>query len=393
MAAIKLKEGVYSVGVMNPALRTFDIIMTAEYGTTYNAYLVQGEKTALIETVHARFFEEYLENIRQVTDPSNIDYLVVNHTEPDHTGSVAKLLELNPDIKIFCTMAASKYLAQITNRQLNVTVVKAGDTLDLGGRTLRFVPAPFLHWPDSMFTFDERSKTVFTCDFLGAHYCEPRLLDVHCQYPEKYEGAFAYYYEGIFGPFKPFVLDGIKKLEELDFDMVCPSHGLILTRDIEKRIAQYREWSTPKEGGKPVAIVYASAYGYTERMARAAASRLEREGYPVTLVNLVETPLSEAAAAVASCGALLVGTNTINRDATKPVWDLLSSIDAINTKKPAGAFGSYGWSGEAVPMVKARLEQLKFQFVGEGVKAVFLPTEEDLQRMEEYALEAASQMK
>ena len=142
-----------------------------------------------------------------------------------------------------------------------------------------------------------------------------------------------------------------------------------------------------------MAIVYASAYGYTERMARAAASRLEREGYPVTLVNLVGTPLSEAAAAVASCGALLVGTNTINRDATKPVWDLLSSIDAINTKKPAGAFGSYGWSGEAVPMVKARLEQLKFQFVGEGVKAVFLPTEEDLRRMEDYALETASQMK
>lgn len=393
MAAIKLKDGVYSVGVMNPALRKFDIIMTAEYGTTYNAYLVQGEKTALIETVHARFFEEYLENIRQIADPAGIDYLIVNHTEPDHTGSVARLLEMNPEIRIFCTMAASKYLAQITNRQLNVTVVKAGDTLDLGGRTLRFVPAPFLHWPDSMFTLDERSKTVFTCDFLGAHYCEPRLLDIHCQYPEKYEGAFAYYYEGIFGPFKPFVLDGIQKLEALDFDMVCPSHGLILTRDIEKRIAQYREWSTPKDEKKPVVIAYASAYGYTEKMARAAASRLEREGVPVTLVNIVEMPLSEAAEAVASCGALLVGTNTINRDATKPVWDLLSSIDAINTKKPAGAFGSYGWSGEAVPMVKSRLEQLKFQFVGDGVRAVFLPTEEDLRRVEEYALEVASGMK
>ena len=140
-------------------------------------------------------------------------------------------------------------------------------------------------------------------------------------------------------------------------------------------------------------IAYASAYGYTEKMARAAASRLEREGVPVTLVNIVEMPLSEAAEAVASCGALLVGTNTINRDATKPVWDLLSSIDAINTKKPAGAFGSYGWSGEAVPMVKSRLEQLKFQFVGDGVRAVFLPTEEDLRRVEEYALEVASGMK
>lgn len=389
MSVVKLKKNVYAVGVMNPALRVFDIIMKAEFGTSYNAYLITGEKNVLIETVHANFFDEYLDNLQQVVPVEQIDYLVCNHTEPDHTGSVKMLLEKNPNIEIISSMAANKYLKDIANTDFKGRIVKEGDSLDLGGETLTFHPAPFLHWPDSMFTYHPASKTVFTCDFLGAHYCEPRIYDIHCQYPDKYDGAFRYYYEAIFGPFKPYVLAGLNKLEKLDFDMVCPSHGAVLTESIQTRMAQYREWSQTPEKGKAVAIVFASAYGYTRALALAARGALESDGYDVKLLDIVKTPLGELSAAVAACDALLVGSNTINRDATKPVWDVLTSIDAINTKKPAGAFGSYGWSGEAVPMVKSRLEQLKFKFIGDGFRVVFKPTEEDAASMAAYALEVA----
>lgn len=389
MSVVKLKKNVYAVGVMNPALRVFDIIMKAEFGTSYNAYLITGEKNVLIETVHANFFDEYLDNLQQVVPVEQIDYLVCNHTEPDHTGSVKMLLEKNPNIEIISSMAANKYLKGIANTDFKGRIVKEGDSLDLGGETLTFHPAPFLHWPDSMFTYHPASKTVFTCDFLGAHYCEPRIYDIHCQYPDKYDGAFRYYYEAIFGPFKPYVLAGLNKLEKLDFDMVCPSHGAVLTESIQTRMAQYREWSQTPEKGKAVAIVFASAYGYTRALALAARDALESDGYDVKLLDIVKTPLGELSAAVAACDALLVGSNTINRDATKPVWDVLTSIDAINTKKPAGAFGSYGWSGEAVPMVKSRLEQLKFKFIGDGFRVVFKPTEEDAASMAAYALEVA----
>lgn len=389
MSVVKLKKNVYAVGVMNPALRVFDIIMKAEFGTSYNAYLITGEKNVLIETVHANFFDEYLDNLQQVVPVEQIDYLVCNHTEPDHTGSVKMLLEKNPNIEIISSMAANKYLKDIANTDFKGRIVKEGDSLDLGGETLTFHPAPFLHWPDSMFTYHPASKTVFTCDFLGAHYCEPRIYDIHCQYPDKYDGAFRYYYEAIFGPFKPYVLAGLNKLEKLDFDMVCPSHGAVLTESIQMRMAQYREWSQTPEKGKAVAIVFASAYGYTRALALAARDALESDGYDVKLLDIVKTPLGELSAAVAACDALLVGSNTINRDATKPVWDVLTSIDAINTKKPAGAFGSYGWSGEAVPMVKSRLEQLKFKFIGDGFRVVFKPTEEDAASMAAYALEVA----
>ena len=178
MSAIQLKEGVWSVGVLNPALRVFDIVMEAKYGTSYNAYLVTGEKNVLIETVHAEYFQEYVDNITSVIPLEQIDYLIMNHNEPDHSGSVAMLMERCPNLKIFATAAGKKHMEDVANRALPIQIVKAGDTLDLGaGKVLEFIPAPMLHWADSMFTWDSKNKTLFTCDFLGAHFCEPTMLD------------------------------------------------------------------------------------------------------------------------------------------------------------------------------------------------------------------------
>lgn len=392
MATMKLCDNIYSVGVLNPGLRVFDIIMESPYGTSYNAYLVTGQKNVLIDTVHADFFEEYLRNIQDVVDVSKIDYLIMNHTEPDHSGSVAKLLELNPNIEIFCTMAAKKYITAITNKELQFHVVKEGELLDLGDRTLRFIVAPLLHWPDSMFTWDEKSGTLFTCDFLGTHFCEPTLLDTNLHYKKQYEEQLYHYYDCIFSPFKPYVLSGLDKIKGLPIRMVCPSHGPCLVNGIEEVQARYREWSTPKERGrKKVVILYASAYGCTQQLAEAAYEELSADAaLEVRLIDMVFTPLEESAAAANEADMLLVGSCTINRDAPKIVWDNISSIDAINVRsKPAGAFGSYGWSGEAVGMIQSRLEHLKYNFAEPGIRVNFTPTQDDIQKMKEYARRVA----
>ena len=181
----QVKPGVYSIGALNPAMRVFDIVMKTDYGTSYNSYLVRGsEKTALIDACHKSFLPQYLDNIRQVCDPKEISVIVLNHNEPDHTGALASLLEEVGDVTIYTTQAGSLYVKAITNRtDLNLKVVKDGDTVDLGGKTLRFIPAPFLHWPDSMFTYLPEDRLVFTCDFLGSHYCEPYLWDYRMAYP------------------------------------------------------------------------------------------------------------------------------------------------------------------------------------------------------------------
>ena len=216
MAVSRITDHIFSVGVMNPSLRIFDIVMEAKYGTSYNAYLIDDRKTALVETVHLDYFDEYLNNIGQLTDIGAIDYLIMNHTELDHSGSVLKFLELSPHMTIVCTAAAKKYLSAITNREFNCMVVKDGQELDLGSTKLKFVVAPMLHWPDSMMTYHPADKVLFSCDFLGCHFCEPQVTDDCIKYWEQYQEQFAYYYAGIFGPFKPYVLAGLDKIEGLE---------------------------------------------------------------------------------------------------------------------------------------------------------------------------------
>jgi flavorubredoxin len=396
MGAIKLKENIYSVGVLNPGLRVFDIIMESKFGTSYNAYLITGKKNILIDTVHSDFFDEYLKNIQSIISLSKIDCLIMNHTEPDHSGSVAKLLALNPNITVYCTMHAQKCLKRITNRDFKCVVVKQGDQLDYGDGSLEFIIAPLLHWPDSMFTWMPQQNTLFTCDFLGCHYCEPTMMDTTIHYPEKYWDEFLYYYQGIFGPFKPYVLSGLEKIKELPAQLVCPSHGPCLTENIEKCKALYRKWSTPAAHPKKlVGIFYASAYGYTRRLAEAARDALSgKNDLDVRVDDIVSTPFDETVSLINSADAVLTGSCTINRDAPKIVWDMLASVDAINTHgRPAGAFGSYGWSGEAVPMMKDRLQHLKFKFIGDGLRVNFMPTENDLSAMKTYAEEVASNIK
>lgn len=391
----QLKENIYYIGVINPNLRVFDIIMKTDYGTTYNSYLVKGEKIALVETVHDRFSEVFMANLAELTTPDKIDYIIMNHTEPDHSGSIAKLLKINPNIIVVGSAAAIKNVSNITNMEFKSLVVKTGDKLELGnGMDMEFIISPNLHWPDSMFTYLPESKTIFTCDFLGAHYCEPLLTDDQITYPEAYDSAFLYYYTAIFSPFKKFVLDGLDRIEKLDFDMVCNSHGPVLKNSFKKAMALYREWSTPKPVEKNVAIFYVSAYGYTRSMAEAFAKTLNEKGVPAKTYDIIKYSFEELKEALEDASGVMFGSPTINRDALKPVWDLLSMTDAIvNRGKPCIIFGSYGWSGEACKMLEERAKGLGLKQIGESFRVVMKPTDADFAQIAELADSFAQALK
>ena len=399
MSAIKLRENIWSVGIQNPALRVFDIVMESKYGTSYNAYLVTGgEKTALIEAVHKDYFDELVRNVEEVLPIERVDYLIMNHTEPDHSGGVKALLERCPNLTVLCSASAKKFLGAISNENFPCRVVKNGDTLDLGGKTLTFISAPLLHWPDSMFTWDEADKTLFTCDFLGAHFCEPSMMDtgIHAVYRQAYEGEVRYYFDCIFGPFKPAVLDGLDKMPA-EAELVCTSHGPCLTAATLAHVKDcYRQWATPapRPTVKTAAVLYCSAYGCTASLAQAAAQALADDGCQVTTVDLVDPQGADVAGLVNGCDIVLFGAPTINRSAPEAIWYAVHAVDAINTRgRAAGAFGSFGWTGEAAGMVHEQLKQLKFAMPEAPFKVCFTPTEDDLAAVAAWARSVAALVK
>lgn len=386
MPVRQITDAISTVGILNPIMRIFDVVMRTDYGTTYNSYIVRGkDKTALIETCHLTYFDQYLENIRAVCPPEEIDYIILNHCEPDHTGVMARLTELCPHAEILVSQAGSLYIRHITNNpDLPVRVVKDGETLDLGGHTLQFRMAPFLHWPDSMFTWCAEDKTLFSCDFFGSHYCEPHVFDTAIKYPAKYRDALKGYYDAIFGPFKPYVLKGIEKINDLDISFICTSHGPVLTKEglIGDVIEQYRQWSqSVQKTGRDIPVFFCSAYGNTSLLAEAIAAGI-RETLPdarVTVYDINDHDMAYLQAQLNESDAFAIGSPTINSDAVPPVWHLLSGVDAINNKKkPALVFGSFGWSGEAIPGIIARLKGLRMAVFEDGYKINFVPVQADL---------------
>ena len=390
----KINDEVYYVGVLNPNLRVFDIIMQTEYGTSYNSYLIKGEKNILVECVHERYFEEYIKNIEEIVEISKIDYIVINHTELDHTGALTKLLELNPKIEVISSSVGAMYLKNILNKGFNSIVVKDGEEKEIGDLKVKFLVSPFLHWPDSMFTYIEKYNMIFTCDFLGTHYCEPYCFDYNIKYKNKYEESLKYYFDVIFGPFKEHVLKGLEKIKDLKMDYVCTSHGPVLTQhSIKNIISNYYKWSEKEFiKNKIISIFYVSSYGCTKKMADKIAEGI-KAGNPsltVNAYNIIEYDISKLKEIFEESTAVLIGSPTINKDAVKPVWDLLSVTDAIvNRGKKCAVFGSFGWSGEGIKALENKLLGLGLNLIQDSIKINFMPSEEEQIKCREFGMEFA----
>ena len=388
MKALKLRENFYWTGIVDADLRVFDIIMYTEFGTTYNSYVLKtGDKTILFETAKEKFFDDYLEKLKEITDVESIDYLVVEHTEPDHAGSVERLLDLNPGMKIIATGCALGFLKEIVNRDFTGIPARDNMTMKIGDRTLRFLFVPNLHWPDTMYTYIEEEQILVTCDSFGSHYGFDDVLLSKVTDWEGYMRATKYYYDNIIGPFKPFMLKALERVRELDISMICTGHGPVIDDKIDFILNTYEEWSTvvnpnPK---KTVIMPYVSAYGYTKSLAEKIAEGIRASGdIDVRAYDMVEADQAKVLEELGFADGILFGSPTIVGEALKPIWDLTTSIFAgTHGGKLASAFGSYGWSGEAVPHLIERLKQLNMK-VTEGFRVLFKPDENQLQDAFDY---------
>ncbi len=375
---IEIKPNIYFVGVKNPEMRIFDVFFKTERGTTYNSYLIVGkEKVALIDTVKEPFKDEFIKNIEEIIPLEKINYIITLHHEPDHSGALKYILEKS-NAKVVISKNAGLFLKQILHKDVNPMLVGDNDKINLGDLTIEFIQAPFLHWPDTMFAYVPERNILFTCDFLGAHFSDNSIYNDESI---DFSYAFEHYYKIIMRPFKDYVLQAIKKIENKKIDMIAPSHGMILRKDPWKYVELYKTWSTPKPREfKRALIFYASPYGGTGRLANSIATGLVESGVHVELFDLAGTVIDDSLLdLIENSDALIVGSATLNGDAIKPVWDLLSSLTTINLRNKIGfAFGTFAWSGEAPKLIENRLKDLKLKVPETFIRAGIIPTEDDL---------------
>ena len=396
----KITEDLFWVGALDPNLKIFDIIMETKFGTSYNSYLLRGsEGIALFETVKEKFFDEHLEKIRSVINLEDINYVVVNHTEPDHAGSVEKILEYAPNATVVGSNLAIKYLTEIINKPFKNKVVKDGETLSLGNKTLKFISAPQLHWPDTMYTYVIEDETLITCDSFGAHYCDERVLKsaIEDSKEDDYIEAYNYYFRMIMGPFKPFVLKALDKIKDLDLKFICPGHGLVLdNNNIEKYMNLYKEWcQSVKRKKQSIVIPYVSAYGYTEEIAQEIKKGIESSNFDVDILmyNLVTADMNEVLSEINQCSGLLLGSPTLLSDTLPQIWTILTSLNPVIHKGlSASCFGSYGWSGEALKNINERYKQLKLNVFSEPLGIIFKPSENNLKDAYNFGLDFAKKV-
>ena len=386
---LKVKEDIFWVGALDFDIRTFDVVMYTEYCTTYNSYVVKGsEKTVLIEAAKGKFFEEHLERLNDITTPEKIDYLVVNHTEPDHTGSIEKLLDINPNMTIIGSAFAIKFLKEITNKDFKSKIVKDGEEISLGNKTLTFLSVPFLHWPDSMYTYIKEDKTLFTCDSFGCHYCDEKVFN------DLIEGdfldAYKYYFDCIMGPFKDYIKNALDKIKDLEIETICPGHGPVLRTDIEKYVKYYEEWCKNDKIDE-IVIGYVSSYGYTKVLAEEVFKGVEASGIKPKLYDLETADKEEVLSNIGVAKGLLIGTPTIADDTLPPIWDILVSLNAnVHKGLKAGVFGSYGWNGAGITNVEGRFKQLKFKMPVESLKITLNPSLEQKEQAYNFGKEFAN---
>ncbi|MDO5702120.1 MAG: FAD-dependent oxidoreductase [Lachnospiraceae bacterium] len=383
MQALKIKQDLFWTGVLDPELKVFDIIMETKYGTSYNSYLLKGsEKTALFETSKLAFWEEMKSYIESEIPITEIDYLIMDHTEPDHAGTVVKLIEANPSLTVVGTGTAIQFLQHIVNTDFNSLVVKEGDTLSLGDKTLKFLVVPNLHWPDSMYTYVPEIKTLFTCDSFGSHYACQDVLRSRVPNEENYREATKYYFDCILGPFRrPFMANALKRVKALDVETICCGHGPVLDSRLDEIFGWYEEWcaAPAKRDRKLIVMPYVSAYGYTKQLAEEIARGAEDAGeIEVHRYDLVFSDKTHLASDMAEADAYLFGTPTILGEALEPIWELtLGMFAPVHRGRLASAFGAYGWSGEGVPHIIERLKQIRLNVV-DGFRVRFKPDSSQL---------------
>ncbi|MDD2968255.1 MAG: FprA family A-type flavoprotein [Lachnospiraceae bacterium] len=353
-----------------------------EKGTTYNSYFIDAEKPAVIDTVDILFGKEYVENLSKMTDLTKLEYIIINHVEPDHSGALPALAAKASKAVIVCTKLAEdelKKMFRLYNREF--LIVKDGDQLELGGVTLEFIETPYLHTAETMMTYAKEDQILFSCDIFSTHIANFELFNDIAK--QEYTEDFRVYYDLIMAPHRPYVRDMLKKIEQLPIKMIAPSHGYILRGDPQKFITIYNQKSELNLSGKErrVVIAYATMTGNTGKVAALLSKQLTDAGIEVSVFHLKDADLGEVADRIKESNGFLIGSATRYGDMVGNVEELLKMIQAEDVAgKPAAAFGSYGWSGEAIAHVEDYLVQFgakvvnqKFLIQNMGVEEAIFP--------------------
>ena len=384
----KLTEKVTWVGKVDWILKRFH---GEEYsthkGSSYNSFLIRDQKTVLIDTVWRPFDKEFVSNLKREIDLQQIDYIIANHAEIDHSGAMCELMREIPGTPIYCTANGVKSLKGHYHQEWNFVPVKTGDTLDIGESKLVFVEAPMLHWPDSMFTYMTGENILFSNDAFGQHYASELLYNDKVDQAELYHEALKYY-ANILTPFSPLV---IRKIDEvlgfkLPVDMICPSHGIIWRDDPTQVVTQYMKWAEAYQENQ-ITLVYDSMWESTRTMAQAIMRGIQKADPSVTvkLYNSAKDDKNDIITEVFKSKAILVGSSTINNGFLYSIGGLIEMMKGLKFKgKKAAAFGSYGWSGEAVKQMGELLKSAGFDLVGEGLRMMWVPDEKSLDECAHY---------
>ncbi len=365
-------------------------------GSSYNSYLVRDEKTALIDTVWQPFDKEFVSRLRQEIDLNTIDYIIVNHGEIDHSGALPELMRAIPDKPIYCTANAVKSLKGHYHQDWRFHPVKTGDTLSLGAASLVFVEAPMLHWPDTMFTYMSGENILFSNDAFGQHYATESLFNDTVDQAELF-GEGMKYYANILTPFSPLVIKKIREVLGLSLpvDMICPSHGVIWKNNPIQIVEQYMRWADSYQENQ-ITLIYDTMWNATRKMAEAIAAGI-RDGDDTVTVKLMHASKedkNDIITQVFRSKAILLGSSTINNGFLSALGGLMEMMRGLKFRnKKAAAFGSYGWSGEAVKMLSKGLEEAGFAMINDGLRTLWVPDEKALAACFAYGQEIASATK
>ncbi len=393
MQAVQISEKVYWVGAIDWNLRDFHGYATHR-GTTYNAYLVLGEKPTLIDTVKKEFYDEMMQRIQSVLDPKKIQIIISNHAELDHSGALVQTLAATQPDEVYVSAMGLKNLTAHFHRDLKLKVVKTGDKIDIGGDTISFTEARMLHWPDSMFSYLEKENILFSNDVFGMHLATDKLFDdeneerIWLTEAEKY-------YANIVLPYSDIVLRFLEQVKKMGLTpkVIAPDHGFIWRKDPTRIVELYATWAAQKPTNKAV-IVYDTMWGSCEKMARQIADGLSSGGTHVRVLSMHHNDRSEAALALLNSAALIVGTPVLNSQIFPAMADVLCYLKGLRKKNLIGAaFGSYGWNGAPVDSLTHLLTEMGVEVVSPAVKSLFVPDEQTQNKCRELGVLISQKIK
>jgi len=389
----KITDKVTWVGKVDWELKSFHgNEYSTNKGSSYNSYLIQDEKTVLIDTVWQPYDKEFVTRLKQEIDLNKIDYIIMNHSEIDHSGALPELMREIPETPIYCTANGAKIIKGHYHIDWNFKTVKTGDTLDIGDSKLTFVEAPMLHWPDTMFTYMSGDNILFSNDGFGQHFATESLFNDTANQSELYLEATKYY-ANILTPFSKFVTKKINEVLgfQLPLNMICPSHGVIWKENPAQIVEQYLKWADAYQENQ-ITLIYDTMWSATRKMAEAIADGIEQADSLVTvkLFNSSKEDKNDIITEIFKSKAILIGSSTINNGYLYSIGGLLEMMKGLKFKgKMAAAFGSYGWSGEAVSQISGELKEAGFLVTEEGKKSLWVPDTAEYESCVEYGKKIA----